>query len=152
MKALTIWQPWATLIMAGAKPYEFRHWDYRARERGLEGQRIVIHAGARKISREEVQEILLRIEAGHSALKPELARPIVERALTSPGSLPLASGLGTAILGTPRKASHLFRGVVPEQDIDPVVWAWPLSAIEVFAHPVPARGFQGFWTWPERVG
>jgi hypothetical protein len=24
MKALTIWQPWATLIMIGAKPHEFR--------------------------------------------------------------------------------------------------------------------------------
>jgi hypothetical protein len=24
MKALTIWQPWASLIMIGAKPYEFR--------------------------------------------------------------------------------------------------------------------------------
>jgi len=26
MKALTIWQPWASLIMAGYKPYEFRGW------------------------------------------------------------------------------------------------------------------------------
>jgi hypothetical protein len=24
MKALTIWQPWASLIMIGAKPVEFR--------------------------------------------------------------------------------------------------------------------------------
>ena len=24
MKGLTIWQPWASLIMIGAKPYEFR--------------------------------------------------------------------------------------------------------------------------------
>jgi len=24
MKALTIWQPWASLIMIGAKPFEFR--------------------------------------------------------------------------------------------------------------------------------
>lgn len=27
MKALTIWQPWASLIMIGAKPYEFRSWQ-----------------------------------------------------------------------------------------------------------------------------
>lgn len=53
MKALTVWQPWATLIIAGAKPFEFRRWDYRTRDRGLEGQRIVIHAGARPIKRAE---------------------------------------------------------------------------------------------------
>ena len=51
MKALTIWQPWASLIIAGAKPYEFRGW--RA-PRALIGQRIVIHAAARKIDRDEV--------------------------------------------------------------------------------------------------
>ena len=28
MKALTIWQPWASLIMVGAKPYEFRPKSY----------------------------------------------------------------------------------------------------------------------------
>lgn len=49
MKALTIWQPWASLVMIGAKPYEFRRWDYRERQSGLQGQRIVIHAGARPV-------------------------------------------------------------------------------------------------------
>lgn len=24
MRAITIWQPWASLILVGAKPYEFR--------------------------------------------------------------------------------------------------------------------------------
>src|SRR4051812_29168039 len=27
-KALTIWQPWATLIVLGAKPHEFRRWNF----------------------------------------------------------------------------------------------------------------------------
>lgn len=26
MKALTIYQPWASLVMIGAKPHEFRGW------------------------------------------------------------------------------------------------------------------------------
>jgi hypothetical protein len=38
MKALTIWQPWASLIMAGCKPYEFRRW---AAPQRLVGQRLV---------------------------------------------------------------------------------------------------------------
>ena len=57
MKALTIWQPWASLVMIGAKPYEFRRWDYRDRSPALEGQRIVIHAGARPIKEIEVDDI-----------------------------------------------------------------------------------------------
>ena len=48
MKALTIWQPWASLIIAGAKPFEFRGWRPPA---SLIGQRIVIHAAARKIDK-----------------------------------------------------------------------------------------------------
>lgn len=38
MKALTIWQPWASLIISGAKPYEFRGWRI---PESLIGQRIV---------------------------------------------------------------------------------------------------------------
>jgi hypothetical protein len=61
VKALTIWQPWATLIMIGTKPFEFRRWDYRERERSLEGQRIVIHAGARPSAlRAAVADVLRR--------------------------------------------------------------------------------------------
>jgi hypothetical protein len=41
MKAISLWQPWASLIACGAKPYETRHW---APPRELIGQRIAIHA------------------------------------------------------------------------------------------------------------
>ena len=49
MKALTLWQPWASLVIAGAKPYEFRSWSP---PRWLIGQRIVIHAAARRLAYE----------------------------------------------------------------------------------------------------
>src|SRR5690348_14114849 len=43
-KALTIWQPWASLIMMGAKPYEFRRWNFADKPHlaGLIGSRVVI--------------------------------------------------------------------------------------------------------------
>src|SRR3546814_20644641 len=59
MKALTIWQPWASLIIAGAKPYEFRGW--RA-PRSLIGQRIIIHASAKKIDVKEAWELYKVLE------------------------------------------------------------------------------------------
>jgi hypothetical protein len=48
MKAISLWQPWASLIACGAKPFETRHW---APPRELIGQTIAIHA-AKKIDRE----------------------------------------------------------------------------------------------------
>lgn len=42
MKALTVKQPWATLIMLGLKPVENRSWRPPS---SLIGERFVIHAG-----------------------------------------------------------------------------------------------------------
>lgn len=151
MKALTIWQPWATLIIAGAKPYEFRRWDHRRRERALAGQRIVIHAGARPVRRDEVDDLLYRLarDGGKgTGLVAPLAREVLARIHSR--SYPLASALGTAILGEPREASRLFAGDIADSDrVDHSIWAWPLTDIEPFEPPIPARGFQGFWIWNE---
>jgi hypothetical protein len=142
MKALTVYQPWASLIVIGAKPYEFRCWDYRARERGLEGQRIVIHAGARPVKLPEVEDIIERMEDRLSSLRSQIAMPLLERLCAAHkcrGVVELSAGLGTAILGTPQSV------------IDHHMWAWPLTDIQPFATPVPMRGAQGFWNWPEAL-
>lgn len=44
MKALTLWQPWASLIALGVKTIETRSW---AAPKSLIGQRIAIHASKR---------------------------------------------------------------------------------------------------------
>jgi hypothetical protein len=156
MKALTIWQPWASLIMVGAKPFEFRKWDYRTRDKSLEGSRIVIHAGARKVDPREVQELLFELWSGENiGLRHDPARELLVKIGFKPGDggpmLPIAHGLGTAILGKPRKASELFGGRGDSDRIDHQIWAWPLSDIQPFEPPVPMRGFQGFWQWPEKI-
>ena len=151
MKALTLWQPWASLIIAGAKPFEFRRWDFRRRNVDLVGKRIVIHAGARKINRAEMQDLLQRLRTGETALIVEIAQPIVERALTSPGAFPLSAGLGTAMIGVPQRVTDLFAGVADSDRLDHSQWAWPLGDIRPFVPVVPMRGAQGFWGWPEKV-
>lgn len=153
--ALTIWQPWASLIMIGAKPAEFRRWDYRARYRGLEGRRIVIHAGARAIMRHEVDDIIERLADRVSSLNAERALPLLNRlrgAYKCQGILPLGAALGTAILRTPKQVSALFNSPADSDRIDHHMWAWPLDHIEPFSEPIPCRGMQGFWEWPYRVG
>lgn len=162
MKALTIWQPWASLIMAGAKPYEFRGWRPPA---SLIGQRIVIHAAARKI--EEITALGLwntlmerdydedgRIFAAETCLHPELALPILQRAY-DPGNapLPMSAGLGTAIVGGPRLGTEIAAefGVPRANDSDRdqhANWGWPMLDIDVWSEPIPMRGKQGLWNWP----
>lgn len=151
MYALTIWQPWASLIMIGAKPFEFRRWPP---PKHLVGRRIVIHAGARAVKSTEILDLLTRLDepaGGGTGLRPELARPLLERLATAHSStqlLPLGCGLGTALLDRGRRAAQLFSGDVADSTrIDPHVYAWPLSEIRRFDAPVPARGAQGIWRW-----
>jgi hypothetical protein len=152
MKALTIWQPWATLVMIGAKPYEFRRWDYRERQASLEVQRIVIHAGSRPVRLAEVEDIIERMEDRISSLRAEIAMPLLLRlraAYKGQGIVELAALLGTAILGKPKSVSSLFSSPADSDRIDHHMWAWPLTDIQPFEAPAPMRGAQGFWNCPD---
>lgn len=165
MKALTIWQPWASLIIAGAKPYEFRGW--RA-PRAIIGQRIVIHAAARKIDWDEVfwlhrlhadracqREIDLA--ARETCLHTEKALPILRQMLDIKNPLPMACGIGTAVVGEPRLGTDIAEefGVPRANDSDRdehANWGWPMLDIEPWPQPIPMRGAQGLWNWPEPEG
>jgi hypothetical protein len=161
MKAITIWQPWASLIMVGAKPYEFRPKNYlRYVGAPAIGECVVIHAGARTIKGAEIEDLLARLgdEGGSTGLNPDIARLVLERckAAAKYQALPLGCGLGTAVLGRPLNASRIFRGPIADSDRaaadeDAYNWAWPLEDVKPFDAPIPMRGAQGFWLWPERV-
>jgi len=151
LPALTIWQPWASLIAANAKPYEWRGWEAPRR---FIGRRIAIHAGARKVKREEIADLILYLQhngAAGTSLIVAKALPLLERWHTSPGSLPLSSVLCTAVLGVPITAGqYAARHGMTAADsdrIDHTKWGWPLTEIEVLEPFVPATGAQGFWNW-----
>lgn len=154
MKALTIWQPWASLIIILAKPYEFRRWNFADKPHlaKLIGQRIVIHAGARKPKISELEDILARIEDGESALLPN-AKSFIEhqlRELRAKKTIaaPLAAALGTAVIGEPVNVVKLFADQVADSDrLDQHMYAWPLTDVRQFPEPIPAAGAQGFWNW-----
>lgn len=148
MKALTIWQPWASLVMIAAKPYEFRRWAF---PHSLEGQRIVIHAGARPVRAAEVEDIIDRLDDRLSSIYKKTAMPLLDRLLAAHkcrGVVELSAGLGTAIIGRPKQVSALFNSPADSDRIDHHMWAWPLTDIKPFPTPIPCRGAQGFWTWP----
>lgn len=142
--AITIWQPWASLIAAGLKPYEFRTWPPPA---ALIGKRIAIHAAARPVNKDEVRILLLELRGApgpvHSGLR-DGAADMLDRVLSVPRSLPLAAVLCTARLGIPTHDVTLPGGI---QITNAAKWAWPLDEIEVFYPPIPAIGSPLFWQW-----
>lgn len=153
MKALTIWQPWASLIVEGAKPYEFRGWKPPA---SLIGQRIAIHAGARKVRDSEITELLWQIERGEACLHEEPALDVLCRAMVDPGILTLSHVLCTAVLGEPMPGDACARefGVDAGNDSDRAGtfnWGWPMAQVERVVPPLPWRGRQGLWDIPDEL-
>lgn len=150
--AITIWQPWATLIAEGAKRWEFRSWAPAGR---MVGQRIAIHAGARPVNLGEVRELLFRLQsrdAAQTGIDPAIAIPIVERMLHAPKAMPLSSVLCTAVLGAAVRNQTLADALGVEfiNDSDRNQhsnWGWPLADVQRLEPPVPARGAQGWWNW-----
>lgn len=159
MKALTVWQPWASLIVEGAKPYEFRGWRCPP---SIIGQRIVIHAAARKIDFANVYMLRglhtvrnanqdFREAWAETCLIAEKAEDVLQDAMDD--LLPLAAGIGTAVIGEPRIGTEIAEefGVPRANDSDRdqhANWGWPMLDVEKWVQPVPMRGAQGFWNWP----
>lgn len=164
MKALTIWQPWASLIAIGAKPYEFRGWRP---PRTIISQRIAIHAGARPVRPSEIRALIwgLRGHAGSSnpCLVPEIALPVLERVLRSfekspdtlfgtaeAATLPLSHIICTAVIGEPMRgdvcAAEFGEQAGNDSDREGAFnWGWPMLDVKPVLPPYPARGAQGLW-------
>ena len=130
MKAITLWQPWASFIAAGIKPYETRDWPP---PRWLIGKRIAVHAAKKAVAADE----------------REWAR---RRGCES---LPMGAIVCTAVLRGAYRIGVAERvpGSAPIHnfcadefgDYSPGRWAWWLTDIQTVDPPVTARGMQGFW-------
>lgn len=153
MKALTVYQPWASLIVLGAKPLEFRSHDH-AKRGGPVDERIVIHASARPMKIRDLDDLMQRLDDGTSALDRAIALPLIERAIADHerrervSSLPLSAGIGTAILRKALAAPEIASRLGIDSDrVDHQKFAWPMDDPIRWDEPIWHRGFQGFWTW-----
>lgn len=132
MKAITLWEPWATLVAHGYKRFETRSWPTHYRGP------LVIQAAKRIPQLEE-----LRPEAIRAALK---AIGIVRV-----GDFPFGCALAvvdvTAVYRTETVlAEELVVGeALAFGDYGPGRYAWRLENLRRLAQPVPLRGRQGLW-------
>ena len=129
MKALTIWQPWASLIAAGVKVNETRSWTPPY---ALIGETIAIHAAARPVLRP-------------SEYSPVLLTIVLDTFGVGPWLLPRGAVIATARLTLVVRTEEI-RNPDALGDYSPGRFAWLLEEI-VPIDPVPARGYQRFWEW-----
>lgn len=151
IRALSLSQPWATLVAIGAKRIETRSWSTSYRGP------IAIHAAKRFPGD---CRALCSEEPFYRALNP-LDRP---RAAGYEDwySLPLGAIVAVAVLewvvGTPaspgRVGGHQLPPPEPEAsfgDYAPGRFAWGLERVHRLAEPVPCRGALGLWAVPADV-
>jgi hypothetical protein len=169
MKAITIWQPWASLLACGAKQYETRSWktDYRGP--------IAIHAAAKDpckmslLGLEEFDKAASEAleKAGQSftwCLLP-LGKIIATAELVNcwhivyhPGpDIDIAKHIKIgAELDVPKHHLDFQKYIVPTEqemlfgDWTPGRYAWELANVKILSEPIPAKGQQRLWSWEEK--
>ena len=157
--AVSVLQPWAELIAAGCKPFEFRGDKPWAR---LIGKRIAIQAMQPQMKRIEIATLINRLSTADwraTGLSDRGKSLDILEKIWRLGwdkgrneALPLGHIVCTAILGQPIRNEELAAALgipwVNDSDRDEHSnWGWPLTEIERVDPPVRATGKQGFWRW-----
>lgn len=127
--AISLWQPWASLLFTSVKVHETRHW--RAPQRVI-GKRIIVHAAKTRRGFDNSIDDLCYEEWGCGYNH----------------SLPFGVAIGTAILdGCEPTDTHApaHEDDARAGDWSPGRFAWRLKEAREFREPVPMVGRQRFW-------
>ena len=163
MKAITIWQPWASLIASGAKQFETRGWETKHRGK------IAIHA-AKIIPREIGVVDRSFCHAVQRALFPNakdvdmwsnIVQLLPRGAIVAIGDLTACHLIsGRTTVGPEAVAAQAYVGG-KLTDITTCTnellfgdwtlgrFAWELQNVELLETPIYVTGRQGLWNWEE---
>ena len=151
MYAITLHQPWATLITLGVKNVETRSWPTPKR---LLGQVIAIHAGKRVVRRPGDRiELELRTRLGEEWSRAIPAGAVVATATLSGmarvTNVDLTSGHAVHEAGTEMGCAvgAARTEIDPWGDFSAGRWLWFLADVEALPEPIPAVGRQSLWRW-----
>lgn len=136
MKALSLWQPWATLVAIGAKRVETRSWSTAHR-----GPLAIVSTAITK----------------KSILSVYMMYPTIRRALRDAGYSPADSLPDGVVLATVDLVDcvEMTADNMPSPDSDEFTFGdyrigrfmWKLDNFLLLAAPIPARGRQMLWEW-----
>lgn len=132
MKALTVWEPWATFISDGIKVYETRSWSTNFRGN------LAIHAG--KQWTKDQDQALRNLASRHEEILPYLD---------------YEWHFGSVLVACRLVACHpveRIRGKLSSLELalgnyNAERFAWELEIIKHPPEPIPAKGSQGLWDW-----
>lgn len=148
MKAITIIQPWATLIAIGAKKFETRSWPTKYRGP------LAIHAG-KKIDREVCEhEPIKAALAAHGYTADNLPTGSIVATVNLAECHPINVD-GFAFAATVNDAGAIVREYVDNElafgHYEVGRFAWELTNVQMLSEPIPAIGRQGLWNWTGAV-
>ena len=135
MKALTIWQPWATLLAEKHKKIETRSWATSIRGA------VAIHAGKKSIK--EVKRLIhpQSLDIICNRLYPFALERLPVGCVLAAGKLVDCKLINEEFIET------LNPDELPLGDFTPGRYAWIFEEVKHFRSPIPAKGGQGFWYW-----
>lgn len=145
MKAITILQPWATLIALGEKIFETRGWATS------HSGPLAIHAG-KKIDRDACEQGPIKYtlsKYGYTADNLPTGAVLAKVQLTNCYSVK-RDVLGGLVLLHSDSGKGYFSTEDDEfyfGDFTSGRFAWELTNVQRLAEPIPARGQQRIWTW-----
>ncbi len=134
MKAITVLQPWAWLLVSGKKRCETRPWktDYRGE--------ILIHAGKKDMTSTVMQQTFFEAKC-------------MKRAGVPSAEIATGAVIGKAVLVNCVQIDETMRELIRKQHFDeyalgcysPGRYAWVLENPQMFKNPIPASGKLGLW-------
>ena len=131
LKAISLWAPWGSLVADGHKHIETRHWrppDW------LVGQRLAIHQ-AKKIDKH------FAYQCGYGA----------NGILCPLGAVVAIVFLESWMQFTAENTEHISDEEKRYGDFYPGRFGWVFTDVKKLKEPVPFRGHQSIFDWPEGV-
>lgn len=130
IKAISLWQPWAELIVRGEKVYETRHWA--TWHRGP----ILIHAAKKNDAetRHDLEQVnkILRME---------------DKQIITPATLRFGEAVAIADLVDCVRTEDVPYEEQIFGNFREGRWAWKLANVRNVVVPFPMRGQQGLFDW-----
>lgn len=147
MKAITLWEPWATFMALGLKKNETRHWptNYRGP--------LLIHAAKRKMTEAEFRRFrqIIDYEIGMDKLSYgmlynlQYGRIVCQVDLVDCKEITPANCPSEISTDWKERAEYQFGNYEPGR------FMWVTNNLKMFDPAIPYKGKQGFFFVPESV-
>lgn len=144
MKAITIHQPWATLIALGEKRFETRGWATKYRgpiaiHASKKDPRLMMRSLPHDISTNAFDRLYTKLGVKSGALARLATGSVIATAnLTECYKVHIDhSGGAVLMVGNEYEFGWYEEGR----------YAWELTNVKLLDKPIPAKGQQGLWNW-----